>query len=456
MNIEIQKSLGGKIQSQSRIIRAEMYDAGFCAGHSNFECLSRSSDGKLYYMICSHIIDVHAQMYQFDPVLKKIKHLSDIGEVVGENSKKAVPQGKGHVNFYEHKGKLYSATHVGFYKPRSGEDDFIELVGSVEGHAPYPGGHFISYDLTTGEFEDLAKAPVEEGIVTMIMDKERERLYGLSWPGGLFLYYDLPSKTFKNLGPVFEKGEAGDFGKGEWKLICRNFALDPRDGNLYWSRAKGEILKYEYGTDSITMLEGCDLKDEAFGELTDHSLWRSIVWYDKEEVFYGIHYKSSYLFRFDPRKKRVKPLKRIAAEPYNDPSNHKEASYLPFRTYHWYWSTLAFKLGPDGETLYYLASGPPPDQQEGWKVWATTRFITYHIPSGTYRDHGTLRLADGRYPTDPQSLEVCDGMVCSVQMIEVPEHDHSEKAKKIRDAWVKRDKPYPEETNLTTFRDPLL
>ena len=62
MNIEIQKSLGGKIQSQSRIIRAEMYDAGFCAGHSNFECLSRSSDGKLYYMICSHIIDAHAQM----------------------------------------------------------------------------------------------------------------------------------------------------------------------------------------------------------------------------------------------------------------------------------------------------------------------------------------------------------------------------------------------------------
>lgn len=106
-------------------------------------------------------------------------------------------------------------------------------MGRVEGYAPYPGGFLLSYDLRSGRFEALAQAPEEEGIITLIMDKDRERLYGLTWPGGLFLYYDLPTRRLRNLGGVFGKGEAGDFEKGEWRLICRNFALDPRDGNLY-------------------------------------------------------------------------------------------------------------------------------------------------------------------------------------------------------------------------------
>jgi len=435
-------------------IPTQMFDARFCEGHGNFECLYRAADRQLYYMIASHIIDTHAQLYRFDPHTREITHLADLGEALGEKDKKAVPQGKGHVNFYEHQGKLYSATHVGFYKPPTGEDDFVELIGTEEGYNRYPGGHFISYDLKSGKIISLAMAPTEEGIITMIMDKKRRRLYGLSWPGGLFLYYDLSTGSFKNLGPVFKKGEAGDFDRGDWRLICRNFALDPRDGSLYWSRAKGEILHYSYSTDKIGLLPDCDLKNPAFGELTDHSLWRSMVWCEKENVFYGIHYKGSYLFRFDPAARQVEPIMRIAPEPFNDPSTHTEKSYLPFRIFHWYWSTLAFNLGPDGDTLYYLASGPPPDPAENLQATSTTRLITYHIPTGRYRDHGTLRLDDGRYPTDPQALEVCDGWIYSVQLVEIPESDRSEKAQRFRKVWVKKDKDYPEETNLFAFRDP--
>ena len=440
--------------SENKIIPATLHDAGFHAGHGNFECLYRAGNGRLYTMIASHILGAHAQMYEFDPATNAIAHVADMGEALGEKELKAIPQGKGHANFYEHGGKLYSATHVGFYKPPANDSDFVELIGRVPGYAPYPGGIFFSYDMRSRRFERLAQAPEEEGIITMIMDKDRGRLYGLTWPGGLFLHYDLAAKCLRNLGPVFDKGEAGDFGAGNWKLICRNFALDPRDGNLYWTRAKGELMRYEFDKDRIAILDRCDFKQSEFGELTDHSLWRSVVWCEKEKVFYGIHYKASYLFRFDPRAMRVEPIAPIAAQPYNDPATHTEKSYLPFRTYHWYWGTLAFKLGPDGETIYYLASGPPPDPAENLQASSTTRLITYHIPSRTYRDHGTTRLADGRYPSDPQSIEVSDGRVFCVQKIEILPSDHSSRAEQIRKSWVKKEKPYVEETNLISFADP--
>lgn len=216
------------------------------------------------------------------------------------------------------------------------------------------------------------------------------------------------------------------------------------------------MLRYRFDSDTIDVLDQCDFRNPQFGPLSDHSLWRSIAWCDKEQAFYGIHYKASYLFRFDPRALRVEPIVRIAVEPFNDPSTHTETSYFPFRTYHGYWGTLAFQLGPDGETLYYLASGPPPAPEEHLQATSTTRFVTYHIPTGTYRDHGATRLADGRYPTDPQCIEVAGGRVYSVQKVEIPLEDDSERAKSIRKAWVRKEKTYVEETNLIAFQDPHL
>jgi len=68
---------------------------------------------------------------------------------------------------------------------------------------------------------------------------------------------------------------------------------------------------------------------------------------------------------------------------------------------------------------------------------------------------GTLQLPDGRCPSDPQSIEIAHGRVYSVQNIEIPEDDRSSRADRFREGWVKKDKPYVEETNLISFADPL-
>lgn len=80
-----------RVPGGSRIIPAQLYDAGFHAGHGNFECLYRASDGNLYYMIASHVIDTHAQMYQFDPASEAVTHIADLGGVLGEQHPRAVP-----------------------------------------------------------------------------------------------------------------------------------------------------------------------------------------------------------------------------------------------------------------------------------------------------------------------------------------------------------------------------
>ena len=77
--------------------------------------ISSASDGKIYYVLCSEAHNVAGQMYSFDPAAKKITHLGDLTEACGEKDAKAVAQGKSHVNFVECQGRLYFATHTGFY-----------------------------------------------------------------------------------------------------------------------------------------------------------------------------------------------------------------------------------------------------------------------------------------------------------------------------------------------------
>ncbi len=59
-----------------------------------------------------------------------------------------------------------------------------------------PGGHFLYYDLNTKEIKSLSLAPEGEGIITMVMDKERDQLYGLTWPKGLLIHHDINQEPF--------------------------------------------------------------------------------------------------------------------------------------------------------------------------------------------------------------------------------------------------------------------
>ena len=80
----------------ARII-ATIYDSGFEHGHDTYNGISSASDGKIYYVLCSQLMDVAGQMYSYDPKARIIEHLGDLTEICGEKDLKTVAQGKSHV-----------------------------------------------------------------------------------------------------------------------------------------------------------------------------------------------------------------------------------------------------------------------------------------------------------------------------------------------------------------------
>ena len=341
-------------------------------------------------------------------------------EACGERDLKAIPQGKVDVRFLESQGRLYFATHIGYYRIIDG----MEKPGiPPPGYKRYPGGHFLAYDMRSGKFENLARVPFGDGILSMTMDTQRGRLYGITWPTGTFLHYDLTTKGLRNLGAMSEQGENGT-GQA-YRTLCRSLVVDPNDGSVYLSTGDGAILRYCYDTDSIGRVEGEDLRKDYF-RLYDPSSpghmgynWRQTVWYAPERAVYGVHGDSGCLFRFDPRLNRVDVIERLTSEPSKRSGMYDQFSYC----------YLGFALGPDGRTLHYVTGGPI--YLNGRRVTgkgATAKgeskgeenphLITYDIPTRKYTDHGPIFFENGQRPSYVNSIAVGkDGTVYALSRV---------------------------------------
>lgn len=399
---------------------ARVHDSGFAQAHDTYNGMGTGSDGRIYYVLSSERFDIGARMYCYDPVADKIEFLGDITEACGEKDTQTIVQGKSHVNFVERDRKLYFATHVGYYSIIDG----MEKIGiPPQGWKPYPGGHFLAYDMATGKFEDLARAPRGEGILTMTMDARRGRLYGITWPAGCFLRYDLTAKEPKDLGPISRMGENG---KGEdYRTLCRSLVVDPRDGSVYYTVGDGDIFRYRYDRDAIEMVAGDDMRKDYFGLYDPTSAghmaynWRQTVWYEPGNAVYGVHGNSGYLFRFDPRGPEVQIVARITSLPSQRSGMFDQFSY----------GYLGFALGPDGKTLHYLAGGPV--YIDGKRVAGKSKtamgeskgienlhLITYDIPAHKYTDHGPIFFKDGQRPYYVNSIAIGkDGTVYALSRV---------------------------------------
>ena len=411
-------------------LTARGFDSGFGLSDATFNGMLAASDGKIYYVLSSASIDTGAQMYSYDPATGTIQHLGDLTEASGEKGLRSVPQGKSHVNFVESDGKLYFATHLDWSPAQA---DSANGGAPPPGYKSYPGGHFLAYEMASGRFEDLAKAPPGQGFVAMTMDSHRGRLYGLTWPSGYFLRYDLKSRNLKNLGPLNTDGENGHRAR---RVLCRALVVDPNDGAVYLTNADGDILRYRYDRDAIETVKGDNLRKDYFGTwnpLDGKSMgygWRQALWYAPENAIYATHGRSGYLLRFDPRAERVDVLRRIASEP-----SMRSGMYDDFIN-----GYLSFTLGPDGHTLYYLTEGRIVESGKGVVALETApgtqpgerkapiedlHLITYDIPAAKYEDHGAIYFGDGARPGVVNSIAVgADGSVYCITDIPTNRRQH--------------------------------
>jgi len=397
-----------------RKLTARTWNSGFPDAHDTYNGMGTGSDGRIYYVLSSERYDLGAQMFGFDPVAQRIRPLGDITAACGEKDAKSIVQGKSHVNFVEAGGRLYFGTHIGFYSIIDG----MEKMGiPPPGWKPYPGGHLLSYDMGSGQFQDLAVAPQREGILAMNMDTNRGRVFGLTWPGGIFFRFDLARKDLKSFGKTCAEGENG---KGAaYRTICRSIAVNPEDGSAWFTTAEGSIYRYRAASDSLELVPGEDMKKDYFGLYDPTSPghmgynWRQTAWHPLEKAVYGVHGNSGYLFRFDPEFPRVEVLERLTSLPSKRSGMFDQFSY----------GYLGFALGPDRATLYYLTGGPIYVDGRRVKGKESTamgeakgledlHLITYHIPSARYTDQGAVFYENGQRPLYVNSMAVgLDGSV---------------------------------------------
>src|SRR5690606_4949915 len=207
--------------------------------------------------------------------------------------------------------------------------------------------------------------------------------------------------------------------------------VDPTDGTVYLSTAEGDILSYRPGDAALTKLEGVDLRIDYFGKYDPTRPgsmgynWRKIFWYAPDGVAYGVHGNSGYLFRFDPRKPSIELVRRITSEPSQKSGMFDQFSY----------GYLGFQRGRDGETIYYLTGGPIYENGKrlkgledigkgAAKGLENLHVVTYHLPTGTYTDHGPVFYEDGGRPTYVNSVAVShDGSLYSLARFEYDGHE---------------------------------
>ena len=411
-------SMNGDTVNSSLVART--YNSGFEEAHDTYNGMLAASDGKIYYVLSSQSIDVGGQMFSFDPKTEKITHVGDLTEACGEKGLQAIVQGKSHVNFIESEGKLYFSTHIGYYSIIDG----MEKMGiPPPGYKPYPGGHFLSYDLSSGNFKNLAIEPHGEGIITTNMDTGRGIIYGISWPTGYLLRYDLHSRQLTDLGPISGKGEDG--AASDFRVLCRSIAIDPDIGRAYMTRSDGTILYCDNSENKVHEVTSDNLRKDYFGLYDPSSAgsmgynWRQTTWYPSGKMIYGVHGNSGYLFSFNPANGRVEVLDRITSLPSQRSGMFDQFSY----------GYLGFTLGPDGQTIYYLTGGPI--YENGKRVTGKSEtnmgeakgledlhLVTYHIPTGKYRDHGPVFYENGERPLYVNSIAVAgDGTVYTLARI---------------------------------------
>ena len=387
---------------------AQLFDSNFREGHDTYNGMGTGSDGCIYYVLSTEPADLGGRMFQFDPKTEKVSFVGDLTEACGEKGRKTVVQGKSHVNFVEADGKLYFATHIGYYSIIDG----MEKMGiPPAGWTKYPGGHLLSYDLKTGQFEDFGLAPEGEGVITFNMDTRRGRMFAITWPSGMFYRYDMASRNQKNFGKQCREGENG---KGAaYSTVCRSIAVDPDDGSAYYSDGDGNIYRYHADTDSIEKLADEDLKKDYFGVYDSTNPghmgynWRQTFYRPKDRMIYGVHGNSGYLFRFDPRRKRIQVLERITSDASKASGMFDQFSY----------GYLGFALGADGDTIYYLTGGPiyiNGKRLKGQdriamgaaKGLEDLHLVTYHIPTGRCKDQGAIYYKNGERPLYVNSIAV--------------------------------------------------
>ncbi len=343
-----------------------------------------ASDGRTYFSFSSHSPSNSAQFYRFDPAKAKVEHLKDVAEWCGQADSigKWNAQGKIHSQLFEADGALYGSTtpaHMTLDKP-------------------YAGGHFLRYDLKTGACTNLGLFPDSRGgLLTMLYEPVKKRLYGISQGNQTLCYYDLATGTVTNLGSCQEN-----------PMQTRTLIADAQ-GNVYGCDWDRRIWRYRADENRIELLPTRLPHDPAASQPTPPkpgekasqawmtTVWAAMEWDPKTKWWYGVSGNDEYLFRFRPPARRSDKARVEGLAPFGFRPSAEQPRFA------------SHGLARRGRELFYCS----------YPIWRPmAHLMRYHIDTGVVTDLGPIVTDGGRRVSEIHSLVVgSDGKLHAAAMV---------------------------------------
>jgi len=406
--------LGGTIGIAPRTaLTAKFYHTDWVEGDSAYHAVTIGSNDKVYFSVGSHVPGQSAHIFEFNPATRYVRNLWDASQTLPPSG--SVAQGKIHSPLAEWAGNLLACTHTSWYY----RDHKNPLTGEVQ--KPYSGGGIFAIDKQTGKGRMIAipfgsSAPpasigkemvpmTGEGLIASIFDGRRDIFYVSSWPSALFARVDVKTGEIRYYGSQQEKAETVPRTNQKYQRALRTLGLDDK-GNVYGSNGRGHIWKYDLASDRIS-LTNVRMENATRSKLPSGvpwlNMWRTIIWDAQESAFYGIHWSTSWLFRFDPEKNRIEPITPWRAQHMLMADTNPD------------YAQLGLSMGSN-HVLYGLVHAPAA--KPGIK--RSVHLITYEIDRKVFRDHGRVLSEEGMALMFAESCAVApNGDIYTVGWVEV-------------------------------------
>lgn len=359
---------------------------------SNFTALFAASDGKVYVGLDYHGAGGNVAVY--DPKTDSMKLLGDMQALTGEQNMGREPQSKVHTQICEGKdGKIYFATHLSAWY------NFAK-ISEREG---IPGGHWFVYDPKKDLTTDLGIGLPRNGIITLEMDIQRNRMYGLTYPMGHLIYYDISTGVTVDMGVV-----------QNWDAVSRVMVSDDR-GRMYGFWGNGRLWRYDPSTDRVqNLLIKMPLREvgvpifRSFFETEQGFM--AVASGKDDKKWYALETASSYLFEYDPYEGgdegKITLLTQLTADRYVGKRN------VPY-------AMLAF-CKDSNDVFYHACNTQLTDEPQGsyWGEGYGSAMVTYDLKTGKREDYGIIVAEDNSLVMTPTSASCGpDGTVYFVAFV---------------------------------------
>lgn len=255
-------------------------------------------------------------LFFYNQFINKVRPLGKIGSDNGVHH--ALLEGSG--------GEIYIGTGKSIFESIKLTREFpIEYEGiekqlwkDIKQHfSEYEGGHIYRYEPDAGDgkrytnsdtahLEDLGIPVAGNSIYAMCLNRDKTKIYGISYPDAHFFIFDLETRTTRDLGEILTLKVYGG-PERHWRSVPRAIYCDENTDHIYTSGDNGFLLRYRPEADSLE-LTWMRLPGEYWEGLKswDYPILEQILSVPDGRVFASTH--DGYLVQVDLEHERIYTL----------------------------------------------------------------------------------------------------------------------------------------------------